>query len=372
MSKRHRILVTGSNGFIGKNLISRLKERLDSEILTFTRDDGYEVLESYVAKADAIVHLAGVNRPSDERDFFNVNVNFSSKLCDVITNEGRNIPLIFASSTQAEFDNHYGRSKLAAEKLFENFAIKTGAPIFIYRLPGVFGKWCRPNYNSVVATFCNNIANDLPISIDNPNKILKLVYVDDVVDEFLKVLNGINGNSHTSEIPQTYQISLGELADQLLKFKNCRTDLTLEQVGMGFIRALYSTYISYLPTNKFLYDLPQHIDQRGIFVEILKTKDSGQFSYFTIQPGVTRGSHYHHTKTEKFIIVKGTVMMRFRNLITNDLYEIRLFGDKPQVVDSVPGWVHDITNIGESSAIVILWANEVFNQIYPDTFPCEV
>ena len=372
MSKQRIILVTGSGGFIGKNLLVRLGEQSNTKVLSFVRGDSDEMLRAMVAKADAIVHLAGENRPDDVANFALVNAELTRTLCEAIRPTGRNIPLILASSTQAELDSPYGESKLAAEQLIEAFVAETGNSSIIYRLPGVFGKWCKPNYNSVVATFCHNIARGLPIQINDVGVTLQLAYIDDVVDEFLRTLDIAKPGLLRGEVSQTYSITLGQLADQIHAFKNCRTSLVSERVGMGLTRALYSTYISYFPSDQFAYDLPQHGDERGIFVEMLKTPDCGQFSFFTVHPGITRGSHYHHSKTEKFLVVKGIALMRFRHMITGEISHITVSSDKPQVVDSIPGWVHDITNIGDTEAIVMLWANEIFNRQRPDCIPCEV
>jgi UDP-2-acetamido-2,6-beta-L-arabino-hexul-4-ose reductase len=371
MNKK-RILLTGANGFIGKNLGIRLGEQNDTEILSFVRGDSMEKLVELVAKADAIIHLAGENRPNDPEDFSLVNIDLTTALCEAIQHTGRNIPLIFTSSVQAECDNLYGKSKRAAEEVIENFVAKTGNSAVIYRLVGIFGKFCKPNYNSVVATFCHNIALDLPIQIHDPDFTLELVYIDDVVDGLLQALIAVKPGLLRGEINMKYNITLGNLAEQIHAFKNCRTSLISERVGTGLTRALYSTYMSYLPLEKFVYDVPQHGDERGTFVEMLKTPDCGQFSFFTVLPGVTRGSHYHHTKTEKFLVVEGTVRMCFRQLVTGETYEVKLFSDKPQVVDTIPGWVHDITNIGDNKAIIMLWANEIFDQERPDAIPCEV
>ena len=372
MSKKQFILVTGAAGFIGKNLLVRLGEQSDIEVLSFVRGDSDEMLTEMVAKADAIVHLAGENRPSDVANFALVNTELTRTLCQAIRFTGRNIPLILASSSQAERDNPYGQSKLAAEQVVEAYVVETGNSTIIYRLPGVFGKWCKPNYNSVVATFCHNIVRGLPIQINDAAVTLQLVYIDDVIDELLRALDIAKPGLLRGEVNQIYSITLGKLAEQISAFQNCRTSLISERVGTGLTRALYSTYISYLPREKFAYDLPQYGDNRGIFVEMLKMPDCGQFSFFTVHPGITRGSHYHHTKTEKFLVVRGIARMRFRHMITGETSDITVSSDKPQVVDSIPGWVHDITNIGNTEAIIMLWANEIFDRQRPDCIPCEV
>jgi len=369
---KQRILVTGANGFIGKNLLIRLGERTDIETLSFVRGDSDEELSSLVARTDAVIHLAGENRPADAVDFSRVNVDLTNALCNAISRTGRNIPLIFASSVQAEYDNLYGQSKLAAEQVIETFVLQTDNPTLIYRLVGVFGKFCKPNYNSVVATFCHNIARGLPIQISDPDFTLELVYIDDVVDELLQALSTAKPGLLWGEISHTYTITLGALAEQVSAFDNCRSSLISERVGKGLIRALYSTYVSYLPLEKFIYDLNPYVDERGMFVEMLKTPDCGQFSFFTIPPGITRGSHYHHSKTEKFLVVSGLARMRFRQLVSGETCEVMLSSEKPQVMDTIPGWVHDITNVGDNEAIIMLWANEIYDQQQPDTIPCEV
>jgi UDP-2-acetamido-2,6-beta-L-arabino-hexul-4-ose reductase len=367
-----RVLVTGANGFIGKNLVIRLAEQPKVEVLRFGRGESREQLAALVGRADAVVHLAGENRPADPAEFERSNARLTEELCAAIGAAGRRIPLILASSIQATANNPYGVSKRAAEQAVEKVAAEAGIPAVIYRLPNVFGKWCKPNYNSVVATFCNNIANDMPIRIDDPSKLLRLVYVDDVVSEFLRTLAATRTGLHWGQISPEYAITLGELALQIEAFKKCRTDLVVERVGAGLPRALYATYVSYLPPDKFAYPLPQHADARGTFVEMLKTPDCGQFSFFTAHPGVTRGGHYHHTKTEKFLVIKGTARFGFRHLVSGERYFLTTVGSVPQVVETVPGWTHDITNVGEDELVVMLWANEIFDRAAPDTVPCKV
>lgn len=367
-----RVLVTGSEGFIGRNLMVRLTEMGVYEAIGFDRDDSLADLAERVERADAIVHLAGINRPKDNTEFTEGNVDLTVRLCDMIIKTGRKIPLIVSSSIQAGLVNPYGESKLGAELAVEALAEKTGSPVVIYRLPGVFGKWCRPNYNSVVATFCHNIANDLPIQINDAAASLKLVYIDDVVSEFVLMLSAVPAGLTRGEVAPVYGISLGKLASQIQAFKNCRESLVCERVGTGFIRALYATYVSYLPPSKFVYDLPKHFDERGVFVEMLKTQDSGQFSFFTAHPGVTRGGHYHHSKTEKFLVIKGVARFGFRHVVTGERYDIQTSGEMPQVVETVPGWTHDITNVGDDEMIVMLWANEIFDRARPDTIAAKV
>lgn len=371
-----RVLVTGASGFIGKNLVVHLNELSNVSVTTFVRGDDAARLPQLVAQADAVVHLAGENRPADEAAFKQVNAELTSALCNAIKQEvgsaGRHVPLVLASSTQAERDNPYGRSKLAAEEAVQALAKETGNSCVIFRLPGVFGKWCKPNYNSVVATFCHNIARDIPIQISDPTASLRLVYVDDVVTALLAALEAPASGCVPAKVEPEYTTTLGELANQIRAFGDCRSTLMTERVGTGFVRALYATYVSYLPNEKFSYQVTQHADPRGVFVEMLKTPDSGQFSYFTAHPGITRGGHYHHTKTEKFLVIKGQALFRFRHLLTNELVELRTSGDAPQVVDTIPGWTHDITNVGDDEMVVMLWANENFDRQKPDTVASKV
>jgi len=366
-----RVLVTGAFGFVGSNLTVRLGE-LGVEVLSFGRQHGETDLAGMVAQADAVIHLAGENRPAEPSAFERTNVGLTQTLCDLIGAQQRRIPLIFSSSTQAEAQNPYGRSKLAAEAAVRQLAERSPCPVAIYRLPGVFGKWCRPNYNSVVATFCHNIANELPIQINDAGTEVRLLYVDDLVDELVARLSrGWEGLDWGRAEPE-YVITLGELAQRLEAFRQSRSNLMSGRVGHGLDRALYSTYISYLPAEKFSYALPVYTDERGSFVEMLKTPDSGQFSFFTVHPGVTRGSHYHHTKTEKFLVIRGKACLRFRQLLSGERHELILSADQPQVVDTIPGWVHDITNVGDEEVVVMLWANEVFDRARPDCVPQKV
>lgn len=371
-----RVLVTGANGFIGKNLVTRLQEMQTVTVKSFVRGDDASLLPSLVSEVDAVVHLAGENRPEDVNAFTEVNSRLTETLCHAIRGElsstGRHIPLVLASSTQAELDNPYGRSKFEAESAVTSLSSETNNPSVIFRLPGVFGKWCRPNYNSVVATFCHNIARGLPIAIRDAEIRLKLVYVDDVVQALISSLCAPESGLINARVEPEYEVTLGQLSEQIIAFGSCRTDLVTERVGTGLTRALYATYVSYLPQEKFSYPVTQYGDSRGVFVEMLKTPDCGQFSYFTAHPGVTRGGHYHHTKTEKFLVIKGRAHFRFRNLLTEELVELQTDGCQPQVVDTVPGWIHDITNVGDEEMVVMLWANENFDRDTPDTIAGEI
>jgi len=363
--------VTGSRGFLGKNLVVRLNE-LNYQVYEFTRGDSIELLPNIIANSDVVVHLAGENRPPNALDYSKVNFGLTKEICNAINLSGKKIPIVFSSSSQADDDNFYGKSKLEAENFLERWSIETGNPVSIYRLPGVFGKWCKPNYNSVVATFCNNIAKGLPIEISNPDFSVRLVYVDDVINKIILSIEDKNFGIKRAEVDPEYLISLGDLAKQIALFKESRKTLISESVGCGLVRALYSTYISYLPVENFSYELLVYGDDRGEFVEMLKTKDSGQFSYFTAHPGVTRGGHYHHTKSEKFLVIRGQALFRFRNVISGERYEIAVEGGIPRVVETIPGWTHDITNIGKDELVVMLWANEIFDRSNPDTIADKV
>lgn len=366
-----RVLVTGANGFIGKNLIVRLREK-KIEHVPFTRDMSVEDLAAALLNVDAVFHLAGVNRPQEVREFDEGNAGLTQQLCTLLKASGRRIPVVYTSSIQAELDNPYGQSKFAAEQSLVAFHNETESPVYLYRLPNVFGKWSRPNYNSAVATFCNNIAQDLPIQINNPAAMVQLVYVDDVVDAFLAVLETKPSGLHQMQVAPVYQISVGDLAEQIQAFKSSRDSMVIESVGSGLTRALYSTYLSFLRPEQFSYALPVHADPRGRFVEMLKTKDSGQFSFFTAHPGITRGGHYHHSKNEKFLVIQGKARFGFRHIVSGERYELFTDGERPEVVETVPGWSHDITNIGDSEMIVLLWANEIFDRQKPDTIAHEV
>ncbi len=363
-----KVLVTGSNGFIGKNVATQLAVCEDFKILHYNRESTAEDLRLAVAEADFICHMAGVNRPDDVAEFARINTGLTETLCQAVQKSGRHVPIIFASSDHVERNNPYGDSKLAAEQALFKHSEKTSIPVYIYRLPHIFGKWCRPNYNSVVATFCYNVAHDLPIRIDDPSYPLSLVYIDDLVANFARIMKGKEVCKSYCEAGPSYPLTVGELADQIRAFRTSRGTLVSERVGDGLTRALYATYISYLSPKDFVYEVPKYTDPRGVFVEMLKTRDSGQFSFFTAHPGVTRGGHYQHSKTEKFLVIKGSARFRFRHTLTQELHEVLTSGDKPEIVETIPGWSHDITNVGDDEMIVMLWANEIFDRDHPDTY----
>ena len=366
-----KILITGANGFIGKNLQQKLVER-EHEVLCFTRNSEIDSLKKYIKDIDLIFHLAGENRPEDESQFFENNSKFTKNLCDFLKLEEKKVPIIFSSSTQVLAGNAYGKSKLEAETYLKNLHDKKGNPVIIYRLPNIFGKWSKPNYNSVVATFCHNISHNKKIKIDDEDKFISLFYIDDLLELFINDMNSSIEGYLKKEIPNTYKITLGELANLISEFSQYDNLAAIGEVGDGFKRALYSTFLSFLDKKDFSYKLDVNKDNRGIFVEVLKTKNSGQFSFLTAKPGITRGQHYHHSKNEKFIVCKGEAEFSFKNLLNDDSFQIKTSGDTPEVVQTIPGWIHNIKNIGNDDLIVLLWANEIFDNNNPDTFFAEV
>jgi UDP-2-acetamido-2,6-beta-L-arabino-hexul-4-ose reductase len=366
-----QVLVTGANGFIGKNLLVHLREQ-SVETVLFTHEMNSADLEVNLRDVDFVFHLAGVNRPKNITEFVEGNAGLTQQLCDLIRASGRKVPVLYTSSIQAETDNPYGTSKRAAEDAMVALEKDTGSPVYLYRLPNVFGKWSRPNYNSAVATFCYNIANDLPLQINDANALVNLIYIDDVINDFLRLLNDKPEGVVRPEITTIYSITVGKLAEQIKLFKSGRQSLLSEDVGIGLTRALYATYLSFLRPEQFAYSVPVHADPRGRFVEVLKTKDSGQFSFFTAHPGVTRGGHYHHTKNEKFLVIQGRARFGFLHMMTGETYELFTDAEKPVIVETIPGWSHDITNIGDNEMIVMLWANEIFDREHPDTIAYKV
>ncbi|MDA8949888.1 NAD-dependent epimerase/dehydratase family protein [Pseudomonadales bacterium] len=365
-----KIVVTGSRGFIGINLCVFLREQ-QHHVLEIHRETEQKDMLSYLSQADFVFHLAGTNRPKNPAEFQSGNVDLTRYIVGSLLGSNSGIPIVLASSTQAEDDNEYGASKWAAEKIVESYSDATGAASYIYRLPNVFGKWCKPDYNSFVATFCNNIANGLDILVHDPKAPVRLAYIDDVCGAFLQLLEG-KGSSGFHKLPVEYNTTVGEVANIISSFKSSRTTLITERVGAALTRALYSTYLSYIPPDKFNYTIPSYADERGVFCEMLKTKDSGQFSFFTAHPGITRGGHYHHTKNEKFLVIKGEAVFKFENISTGKRHELMVRGSHSEIVETVPGWTHNITNIGDEDLIVMLWANEIFDRQRPDTITREL
>jgi len=373
------VVITGADGFIGKNLRQQLAERSDVGVSLITRESSKDELRQALGEATQVVHLAGVNRPQNVKEFQEGNADFTAEICDILAvmarDKGKKIPLFITSSTQAAFDNDYGVSKRNGEIAAQKAANESGFPLFIFRLPNVFGKWSRPNYNSAVATFCHNVARDTPIQVNNADAEITLVYVDDVIERILQLLDGAQPNPDLNGFEQVqpqYTTKVGDLAETIRGFKASRESLVTDRVGQGLVRALHSTYVSFLPPSEFSYTVPRYGDNRGVFVEMLKTPDCGQFSYFTAHPGITRGGHYHHSKTEKFLVISGKARFKFRQIQTGEEYELVTDGEKAEIVETVPGWTHDITNIGDTEMVVMLWANEIFDREKPDTFACSL
>jgi UDP-2-acetamido-2,6-beta-L-arabino-hexul-4-ose reductase len=378
------ILITGAKGFIGKNLIAELnniKEGKaksynlisDLNLLSYDMDTDPALLDDYCRKADFVFHLAGVNRPKEQSEFMEGNFGFTSVLLDRLQKYDNKCPVMLASSIQAELDNPYGVSKKAGEELLFRYAEETGAKVYVYRFPNVFGKWCRPNYNSAVATFCYNIARDLPIQVNDPNVMMTLVYIDDVVKELIAALEGHpNKEGDFCKVPAEHRITLGEIVDLIYSFKKSRQNLQVPDLSDAFTKKLYSTYLSYLPEDQFSYPLKMNVDERGSFTEFLKSPDRGQVSVNISKPGITKGNHWHHTKNEKFLVVEGQGVIRFRKIDEDKVYEYFVSGDKLEVVDIPVGYTHNIENLGDTDMVTIMWANEPFDPEKPDTFFLEV
>jgi UDP-2-acetamido-2,6-beta-L-arabino-hexul-4-ose reductase len=365
--------VTGSKGFIGKNLIAELRNRNYTDIFEYGRGTDPTLLIEYCKEADFVFHLAGVNRPKDEGEFLEGNVRFTSTLLATLKEYNNTCPVMISSSIQADHDNPYGISKKAGEDFLFEYSKETGAKVLVYRFPNVFGKWCKPNYNSAVATFCHSIAHDLPITVNDPSVVMNLVYIDDVVEELLNALNG-NENSigDFCEIPIVHTITLGEIVDLTYSFKNSREERAIPDMSNAFTKKLYSTYLSYFPEDQFSYDLKMNVDQRGSFTEFIKTSDRGQVSVNISKPGITKGNHWHHTKNEKFLVVSGKGVIRFRKINSDKVIEYFVSGDKMEVVDIPTGYTHNIENLGDSDMVTIMWANELFDPEKPDTYYLEV
>lgn len=368
-----KILVTGSKGFIGKNLIVELNNLGYEDILQFNRDTDWNLLEIYTKECDFVFHLAGVNRPEKEEEFMEGNADFTFQLLELLKKNSNKAPILITSSIQAEQNNPYGKSKLAGEELMFNYEKQTGATVYVYRLPNVFGKWSKPNYNTVVATYCYNIARDRDIQVNNPNAQLTLCYIDDVIKEFTSLLNNqIADKEKKYKISKEYHITLGALAKTISSFKESRTNLIVPNMENELTKNLYSTYLSFLPKSEFSYDLKMNTDQRGSFTEFLKTPDRGQVSINVSKPDITKGNHWHHTKNEKFLVVSGKGQIRFRKIESDEIIEYNVTGEKLEVVDIPIGYTHSIVNTGETDLVTVMWANELFDQDNPDTYYVEV
>ena len=370
-----KILVTGANGFVGKNLIAELKNSESNEIFEYDLDTDVLLLDSFTRDCEFVFHLAGVNRPVNEEDFMTGNFGFTSVLLEKLNFYKNKAPVLITSSIQAALDNPYGISKKAGEDLMFDYSKRTGATVLVYRLPNVFGKWCRPNYNSAVATFCYNIANDLPIQVSDPNIIMNLVYIDDLVKEFILVMNNEKVFSEKllyKLISPIYSVSLGEIVGLIESFRESRNTLQVPNMSNQFEKNLYSTYLSYLLKDRFSYHLKMNVDDRGSFTEFLKTPDRGQVSINVSKPGITKGNHWHHTKNEKFLVVSGIGKILFRKIDSNEIIEYCVSGERLEVVDIPVGYTHNIINVGATDMVTIMWANEEFDKEKPDTYFLEV
>jgi len=368
-----KILVTGAKGFIGKNLITELRNRNYTEIFEFDLDTKENLLADYCNQADFVFHLAGVNRPETEAEFMKENFGFTTKLLNKLKECKNNCPIMISSSTQAALSNPYGESKRAGEQLLFEYSKEVAAKVLVYRFPNVFGKWCKPNYNSAVATFCHNIANDTPITVNDPSVEMNLVYIDDLVNELIGALEGReNQIDDYCEVSPVHQITLGKIVELINEFKQSRENLNIPNMSNEFVKKLYSTYLSYLPEDKFSYLLKMHKDNRGSFTEFIKTPDRGQVSVNISKPGITKGQHWHHTKNEKFLVVSGTGVIRFRKIGADNIIEYFVNGDKLEVVDIPIGYTHNIENLGDIDMVTVMWVNEVFEPENPDTYFMEV
>lgn len=381
-----KILVTGAKGFVGKNLCAQLNNIREGKcrvynlpfnidaVYEYDLDNGTTDLEQWCADCDFVFNLAGVNRPQNPEEFMLGNFGFASQLLEFLKKSGNTCPVMISSSIQAELYNPYGESKRAGEQLMFEYAKDTGAKVLVYRFPNLFGKWCRPNYNSAVATFCNNIANDLPIQVNDPNVTLRLCYIDDVVDEMISALMGTEHRAgNFCFVPVVHEVKLGEIAELLYKFKEMPQSLGVPTLSNAFEKALYSTFLSYFPKEKFIYPVKMNIDSRGSYTELIRSAHNGQFAVNISKPGITKGQHWHHTKNEKFIVVHGHGLIQLRKLGTDEIIEFEVCGDNIQVVEMIPGYTHNIINLSDTEDLVtVMWANECFDPSRPDTYFEEV
>lgn len=377
-----KVLVTGAKGFVGKNLVAQLNNikegkarcygdlKIDA-VYEYDIDSTIEEIDAFCKDCDFVFNLAGVNRPQNQEEFMQGNFGFASTLLDTLKKHGNKCPVMISSSTQAALDNPYGESKRAGEQLMFSYAEETGAKVLVYRFPNLFGKWCRPNYNSAVATFCNNIANDLPIQVNDPKVVLNLVYIDDLVDEMIAALKGEeHRKDQFCEVPIVHSVALGEIVEMLYKFKEQPQSLIVPEIpNNSFIKKLYSTFLSYFPKEKVAFPLKMNIDDRGSFTELLKSKNVGQVSINISKPGITKGQHWHNSKWEFFIVVAGHGLIQERKIGTDEVIEFEVSGDKIEAVHMLPGYTHNIINLSQTENLVtVMWANEEFDANKPDTF----
>jgi UDP-2-acetamido-2,6-beta-L-arabino-hexul-4-ose reductase len=363
------ILITGAKGFMGKNLLVRLNELDKYAVYEYDKNQSYDDLLCILPKVDMIFHLAGVNRPEDPNEFDKVNSGLTEKMLDSLEEMDHYPIIVLSSSIQAEMDNDYGRSKKSAENLLNNFCKKNNSEAIIYRLTNVFGKWSKPNYNSVVSTFCHNISRDLPIQISDKSTDLKIVYIDDIINSFIDIIenNAAMKGTRYKEIGAEYRISLGDLADMIYSFKESRETLVLQDYSNELVKKMYATYVSYLPSGDFKYKPPNKEDERGTLTELIKSEHFGQIFVSTTKKGITRGNHYHHTKVEKFIVIKGSAVINFRQIQSDKVISYGVNGDNIEIVDIPTGYTHEITNVGEEELVVLFWSDEVFDKSNPDT-----
>ena len=365
------VLITGARGFIGKNLVAALSRKKELVIKTFDVEDDPSVLETSLMQADFVYHFAGVNRPQNPEEFKTGNADSTASIAAILEKAGRKVPILLTSSIQAERDNPYGVSKKAAEEILIDYNKRTGAPVLIYRLPGVFGKWSRPNYNTVVATFCHNIARGLEIKISDPANEIELVYIDDVIRQFTSHVNQPplpSGEGRYFRINTTFKVTLDELAAKIYSLRDMRTTLRVPDLSDYFMRCLNATYLSFLDTKDFSYPLDLKTDDRGSLFELIKSEHFGQIFVSRTFKGITRGNHYHDSKVEKFCVIQGKAVIRFRHILSKEVLEYHVSGEKIEVVDIPPGYTHNIENLGEGEMIVLFWANQVFNPDDPDTY----
>jgi UDP-2-acetamido-2,6-beta-L-arabino-hexul-4-ose reductase len=366
------ILVTGAKGFVGKNLCVALRQQAQVVLYEVDLDNSPEELQQALRVADVVFHLAGVNRPKEEKEYQTGNAGFTSKICSTLETLARAPKIVFSSSIQAELGNPYGASKLAAEEILRNFAAGSGSECVVYRLKNLFGKWCRPNYNAVTATFCYNAAHDLPLSISDPSHEIELTYIDNVVEAFLGEITESMPGFRYAEPLVTYWITLGELAETIQSFRQMRSSLQMPDFSQPFVRALYASYVTYLDQADFAYPLTIKTDKRGSLAEFIKAPGLGQVFVSRTRPGITRGNHYHHTKGEKFLVLEGEAVIRFRHILGTEEIEYRVRGDEYRVVDIPPGYTHSIQNVGAGDLVTLFWADEIFDPQKPDTTSEEV
>ena len=362
-----KVLITGADGFIAKNLLVSLKRNPSLEIFLFDKNSTDVELEYFLNNTHFIFHLAGVNRPLHNEEFYTGNTNLTQKIVDILQKNNKKVPILLSSSAQVGSDNDYAKSKELSEKIIEQYSIDSNVSCFIYRLPNVFGKWSKPNYNSVIATWCYNITRDIDIQVNNRETVMNLVYIGDVIHSFLRHIYVGQSDKLFCEISNVYKKSLGEIEILLHQFKNSRSTLLIPNIASGFERVLYATYLSFLPVNQFSYKLSGYEDARGTFYEILKTFDSGQLGISTTKPGITRGNHYHNTKNEKFLVIKGKARIELRDIYSKEIIQYNVSGNNLEIVEMIPGYTHNITNTGDDEMVLLIWANESYNPIAPDT-----